>query len=504
LTNYDFLILGSGLGGLVCGAILSKHGFKVCILEKNKQLGGNLQTFVRNKTIFDSGVHYVGGLDVGQNLYQIFKYLDIIDKLKLEKLNNNAFDKIIFRGDKNEYPHAQGYENFIQQLAQFLPEEERAIRNYCDAIRLTCSKFPMYNLQSGKTFNDKSSQLEINAKEKIASFTNNKKLQDILAGNNFLYAGDPNKTPFYVHALIVNSYILSAWKFVDGGSQIGKYLAAVIRNNGGEIKRNQEVIKIIEEDGIVSHILTHNGEKLSASNFISNIHPDLTFSMLDSKCIRKAYRKKWQDAENSVGAFSINIVLKPNKFPYKNQNYYVHIEEDGIWNSTDYDTKSWPKSYCLFVSPCSKNKQYAEAVSVLTYMRFADVAAWENTTNTVTKEEWRGEAYEQFKKEKAAKLLSEVYKEFPELKEAIQYIYTSTPLTYRDYIGTKDGSMYGIVKDIKDPLMSFMPSRTKIPNLFLTGQNIAMHGILGVTITALSTCANFIDIEKLLQEINDA
>ena len=40
MEQYDVLIIGSGMGGLVCGSILSKEGYKVCIVEKNKQLGG--------------------------------------------------------------------------------------------------------------------------------------------------------------------------------------------------------------------------------------------------------------------------------------------------------------------------------------------------------------------------------------------------------------------------------------------------------------------------------
>ena len=72
MNRYDIVIIGSGIGGLVCGGILSREGYRVCVLEKNKQIGGSLQTFSREKEIFDSGVHYIGGLNKGQNLYQIF------------------------------------------------------------------------------------------------------------------------------------------------------------------------------------------------------------------------------------------------------------------------------------------------------------------------------------------------------------------------------------------------------------------------------------------------
>jgi len=76
--DFDIVIIGSGMGGLVCADILSREGYKICVLEKNRQIGGSLQTYVREKVIFDSGVHYLGGLSEGQNLYQVFKYLDII------------------------------------------------------------------------------------------------------------------------------------------------------------------------------------------------------------------------------------------------------------------------------------------------------------------------------------------------------------------------------------------------------------------------------------------
>ena len=76
----DIVIIGSGLGGLLCGAVLSLEGYQVTVLERNKQIGGNLQTFSRDKHIFDSGVHYIGSLGKGQNLYKVFKYLGIVDQ----------------------------------------------------------------------------------------------------------------------------------------------------------------------------------------------------------------------------------------------------------------------------------------------------------------------------------------------------------------------------------------------------------------------------------------
>ena len=56
MKKFDVIIVGSGLGGLECGAILSKEGFNVCVLEKNRVLGGCLQSFKRHNKVLDTGI----------------------------------------------------------------------------------------------------------------------------------------------------------------------------------------------------------------------------------------------------------------------------------------------------------------------------------------------------------------------------------------------------------------------------------------------------------------
>jgi all-trans-retinol 13,14-reductase len=98
-------------------------------------------------------------------------------------------------------------------------------------------------------------------------------------------------------------------------------------------------------------------------------------------------------------------------------------------------------------------------------------------------------------------LLRQLEKDFPGIRNNIKEVYTSSPLTLRDYTGTKDGSMYGILKD-KDCLeKTFISHRTKIPNLLFTGQNINSHGILGVAVSAFITSSEFVGLEKEINEI---
>jgi len=503
MQQYDVIIIGSGIGGLVCGNILSMEGMKVCVLEKNKQIGGCLQTFVRDKVIFDSGVHYIGGLDKGQNLYQIFNYLGLMEKLKLEKMDENAFDKIIIDNDPKEYSFAQGYENFINKLSKDFPDEKNAIIKYCEAIQSICKKFPLYNLRNGGEYSEKKDVLEIDTKKFIETLTSNKKLQAVLAGNNILYAGQPAKTPFYIHALILNSYIESSWKCIDGGSQIAKYLAQNTRKHGGVVLCNKEVKKIAEENGKVSFVEIADGTRFTAKNYISNMHPEKAMEILETNLIRPAYRNRIKNLENSISCFSVNVVLKKNIFKYFSHNYYWH-KEGKVWDMQNYDEANWPLGYALFLSPSSKTKEYADALSILTYMKYDETKQWGNSFNTVSKQEDRGESYNDFKKQKAEILLSIAEQKFPGLKDCIESYYVATPLSYRDYLGTNDGSLYGIVKNYQDPVKTLIAPQTKLPNFYFTGQNLNLHGILGASITALATCCALLGNENIIDKIKNA
>jgi len=499
-SNYDIVIIGSGLGGLVCGAILSKEGYKVLVLEKNQQIGGNLQIFSRDKRIFDTGIHYIGGLDKGENLYKYFKYLGIMDDLKIKRLDQDGFDIVTFDNDPIEYKYGQGYDNFIEIMTDYFPDEHEAIVKYCDTLKKVCDSFPMYQVQPMNSDVSKLAYLDISASGFIASCTDNLKLRQVLAGSNVLYAGEGDKTPLYVHALVVNSYIESSWRCINGGSQIAILLSRKIIQNGGKLVKHAEVVNFEFEGANIKSAVLANGEKIEGDTFISNMHPSSTLELIEEGHLRKAYVKRIHNLENSVSVFIVYIVLKKDTVEYFNCNYYHYIDSD-VWETANYEEGEWPKGYALFTGVKAGESKYTDAITVMSYMHYDEINEWERTFNTVSNQSKRGDAYEVFKTEKAELLIDELSKKFPKIRDHIESYYTSTPLTYRDYIGTKDGSLYGISKDYKNPLKSFISPRTKVPNLLLTGQNLNMHGVLGVTIGAVTTCSEILGHQELMGKI---
>jgi phytoene dehydrogenase-like protein len=490
------LIIGSGIGGLVSALILAKEGLKVCVLEKNNQYGGNLQTFSRDKLIFDTGVHYLGGLSKGQNLHQFFSYLEIMQDLELQKMDENGYDKITFGDDEIEYPHAQGYDNFVEQLSKYFPEERDNLKDYCEEIQRICNHFPRYNVIGKDSYSEEI--LHLNTKRFIESITQNTKLQSVLLGSNFLYAGDSENIPFYVHALTVNSYIQSAYKCVKGGSQISKLLIRKLREYGADVHKHSEVSEIIfNENNVLSSVKTKSGKEYFAKQFISNIEIHTLTKLIGEEKLKKSFLNRVLSWEPVSSCFSVYLVLKPQTISNFNYNIYHYSSEESVWNAYRYDEKAWPETYMLSSTPSKHHPEFAESLTAISYMDFEEVKAWQKTVNTIAEERERGKQYEKFKLEKAEKMIDALEKKIPNLRGSIKNIYTSSPLSYRDYIGSFEGNMYGYIKSSENPLKTMVSPRTKISNLFLTGQTVNMHGILGCTIGAFNTCAEILGKEKI-------
>lgn len=489
------VIIGSGLGGLTCGYILAKNGYRVTVLEKNAQIGGCLQTFTRHGVKFETGMHFIGSMEKGQTLYKFFNYLSLLPHVQLRPLDKMAYAVFSIAGDK--FPYANGSENFIAQLAQYFPKERKCLEKYCSVITDVAHKSPLYSLNftNSMVFLDVD-YIRQSASGFIDSVTGNELLRGVLAGNLPLYAGIRGKTPLYVHALIHDFYNKSAFRIAGGSDVIAQSLAQSVRSMGGEIFTSSEVTKIDCNSRQAVGVSLKNGETVQGNYFISNIHPARMIELTDTQMLRKAYRQRIACLKNTTGNFTVYIRFKKDTVPYFNSNYYYYKSVPDIWLGSEYPSETWANSF-LYMHLCSSLEQrFADSAILMCYMNFAEVEKWQGT-----KAGRRGSDYENFKKQKAEQLLEVLEREIPGTLSNIAEYYTSTPLTCLDYTGTEKGSMYGILRDCTEPIQTVVSQRTKIPNLFQTGQNINSHGILGVIIGAIITSGCLLKINTIIDRI---
>lgn len=496
MKKYDVVIIGGGLGGLACGAMLSKEGLNICILEQQQTLGGCLQSFKREGYSLDTGMHYVGSLSEGQTLHQYFKYFGISDTLKLQKLDESGFD-VINLGDGKEYRHAMGYDRFIETLSEEFPDENEGIIKYCSLLKKIGSLILPDVLKQGKISDGGIEYMGESVYATIRQMIKSPVLQNVIAGSIPLYGYDRNTSSIYEHGMINNSNIEGAYRFVGSTQHVADALVNVIRKNGGDVFNQSKVTKIHVDGSNVKYIEVNSDFRVEACKVISSIHPVHTLSLLDNNSvIKKAFFTRVQSLENSFGLFTTYLLLKPGTFKYINRNYYLYNTKD-VWNKES-DYKSCNIPVVLMSMQVNEGDNYASVISLMTPMRYNDFNKWENTVTGK-----RGEDYKNFKKHFSETMFDFTCRFFPELKSCVKSIYSTTPLTYRDYNSTPFGSAYGIIKDFHNPIVSHLSSRTKVDNLYFTGQSLNVHGCLGVSVSAAVTCGEIIGMESLAKKIGN-
>ena len=475
------VIIGAGLGGLQCAYMLAKNGIKVTVLEQEHVIGGCLQSFRRGDTLFDTGFHYVGGLREGESLYPLFRYFNLLD-LPWQALDEDCFDEVDI-GDKS-YSLAVGHERFAQTLTETFPHEKEGIRRYTDFLKNVGDHiFDTFKPREVTDFYS-DSLFARSAYEFLTDTIHDPLLRKVLSGSSLKLELAKDTLPLYIFAQINNSFIQSAWRIRGGGQQIVDHLAADVTRMGGNICTRAGVTRIEEKDGRATGVRVNNEEFIEATDVICDIHPkEVMRLMAECPSLRRIYRRRIDSLEETFGMYTVNIRLNPDVIPYVNRNMYVHRADVDLW---DIDTRSVNSVMISFYPDQA-------ALDLLTPLRWSQVSPWT---------EHRGEDYEAFKQQKAEECIRLAEKRLPELRGAIDQIYTSTPLTYQRFTGTHEGSAYGIRKDWRSPMTTVLAPKTPIENVLLTGQNLNLHGVLGVSMTSVITVAQILGMEKTVKELN--
>ena len=487
------VIIGSGLGGLSCGSILSKNGYEVTVLEQGDQPGGCLQCFRRGKAVFETGMHYIGSAASGQTLNTLLRYLDVEPEIRLSRLDPKGYDVISLMGQ--HYSLANGREHFVDTLAEQFPNSREELFHYYDLIKRVAASSPLHSLSRNADLDAYAEYQSRSVNEVIDSIITDPVLRQVLVGNLPLYAGEKDRTPFSVHALIADSYDQSAFRIVGGSSSVANALVNVIQGRGGRVLVRHQATGIECDESKATAVITANGERFPADLVISAIHPARTMPLVNSHLLRPAYRRRLQCSRNTTSVFTVYLKFRKDRVKYRNDNLYYYRKND-TWGCEQYDSSSWPK-FLLYMHTChEEHPEYAETGEILTYMDFNEVKAWENT-----QVEHRGDDYKTFKRQKAETILRALEEEVPGICDDIEQYYTSTPLTYLNYTGVPEGAMYGIARDVNVISSGNISCKTNIPNLLLTGQCVTLHGMMGVLAGSLLTCSEVLTLDVIFEQL---
>ena len=438
------VIIGAGLGGLVTGYLLSQRGCRVTVLERSAHAGGCLQSFQRAGVRFDTGFHIVGGLEETNPMYYFFKELDLL-KLPWISLRGQG----VFLDD-TYYALPCGHEEFYRYFADPFPHEKDNLRRYFETFKTIVSS-PLY-----RTIGDA-------------------KLRDILSGHSMIMEMNREKLPLFAYAEILNSFITSTSRLADGSPPVVNHLVQGIENSANHVYCKAAVSGILEKNGCAVGVKLEDGTIVDADMVVSAINPIQTVSLLAAdSAVNKVYVRRISNLSCSMGCFTVNIKLKPGMVNMRQEPVYVHAKGADLWNM---DT-SEIRHLMVYYYP------EQQAVDLLTPMMWDKVKKWNGESPDA-----RSQEYAMMKQQTAEQCFSLAESLIPNLREVISDYWSSTPLTWHTYLNAHQGSAFGIMKDYKSPITTVFQPRTPLKGLYITGQSMVLHGIMGTTVSAFQTAA---------------
>jgi len=509
-TQFDTIIIGSGIGGLTTAVLLSKvFNKKVLVLEKHFVPGGQTHDFVRThngqKFSWDVGIHYIGDLKKGHFGRKIFDFITN-NQLNWQKMPH-VFEKFVYPDFTFEQP--SNPKEFADKLIGMFPSEKDAVQQYFIDIKNAAKWYqsqvadklmPRMLSRIKNVFSKDYSDLALQTTQTyLDKHFEDEKLKAILTSVWGDYGVPPKHSAFLMHSLVIKSYLYGGYYPIGGAGKIAKSMIPIIEENGGKVMTNISVEEIIIKDNKAVGVKTKKGKNeaiFSAETIISDAGAYNTYLKLIPQEIDIPFKEEIKNAMGSLSSITLHVGFKesPEKLGVKGENYWIFNEYD--------HNKSYEKSmnnlniHSAFVSfPSLKDRDVQDhTAEIITFTNYDLFVKWQDST-------WlkRDEDYKLLKEKLSQQLLDYTDKQLPGFKDIVAFTDLATPLTMEFFTNWKKGSFYGIPATPERFKYKWISPDTPIKNLYLTGTDAATLGVFGALMGGIFTTAKVVGTRGMMR-----
>lgn len=490
---WDAIVIGSGIGGMVAAALLSKLGRRVLVLEQHYVPGGFTHTFSRRGYRWDVGVHVIGEMTERGFPGRLLGALTD-GRLKWASLGP-VYDSFTMPGGFHiDYP--DNPRQFRENLIEAFPAETEAIDGYLRLAREANGDMhafyasralpPSLGALADRLFARKARRHQnATVADVVSGLTRDPRLRTMFAAQWAYYGATPSRASFSIQASVVMHYLWGGYYPVGGSSRIAHELLRTVADAGGWTRVCADVREIILEGGRAVGVKLVDGEELRAPIVVSAIGAIPTVTKLLPETARRA---DWTDeiARLRPGPAHVCLYLgfkgdiRTAGAGSRNLWFYDTWDcEQDVWRvSPSAPLGSAPVLYVSFPSlkdpthePGVECRHTGEAVTFVPWETFL---AWRD-------KKWmhRGGDYESFKHRLQDAMLEQLFRRLPGLQPMLDYAELSTPVSTDHFVRPAGGSIYGLESTPDRFSCKWLRSRTPVPGLLLAGVDVSGPGVMG-------------------------
>lgn len=325
--NYDAVIIGAGVGGLVCASLLAKAGLKTLLVEQHYMVGGYCSTFKRKGYIFDAATHFYPLLGNTESITgQLLQDLGVTTGwVKMDPVDHFHFP------DGSRFTVSADFETYLTALKSAFPHEVSAIDAFFAEVRQAylyglLFYFRRRNIERIRSYHP------LTVREMLDRFFTDPKLKLLLTADSPHWGSPPSRTSFVFDSMLRLSYFLGNYYPVGGSQVFVDDLAGCFEAQGGHILMNSMVQKILVKDGAACGVEIETGPMHSrvvrtvhAPVIISNGDLRLTLEhMLDPEWTDPAQLASVKQLRPTYACFLTHLGLRgvPTEVLQKAQGYY--------------------------------------------------------------------------------------------------------------------------------------------------------------------------------------
>lgn len=480
--SFDALILGSGIGGLSTGIILSRLNLRVAVIEKNPLPGGLMRNYVREGVDCPVGVHYFGAYGEGQPLRRIFDYLGLTDAVAVERMGQGGpIDRYLF--DDFAFDLPEGIDAFAEALEEAFPEDRRPIAAIIGNIRAMAALQDSLALLSSTAVPFPDADLFLPLAVYLEKLNCSSRLRSVLSVASGWMGLSEHDCPVIYHHLALASYLMSAWRLRGRGSDLAEAFAKRFTEIGGLLICNDPAVAILTDGREVSGVRLASGRVFRGTRIVAAVHPKAVLAMLPEGAVAPRQVRRIRELSETEGLFSACVTVDARTHPALPHNVYrLHADREGwISDGVFHQLRAGGEGTSL--------------LTMITKSLFSEWRRWEDTTTGRRGAEYRAE-----KLRRADLLLERAEKVFGPLTGA-KIIDAYTPLTIRDWVNSPCGSPYGIMRSARQLSAAAVLHRKSIGGLFFAGQNALAPGILGTVLGSFQAVRQMIGHDRFASEV---